>query len=49
MLGDPNIPEENKMILQVDFVNTFNVLGRTKMFEQVREHFPEISHWVEST
>ena len=49
LLANSEIPEEEKVILQVDFENAFNLADRSKMFEEVRTHFPEISRWVEST
>ena len=40
LLADQDVPQNEKWILQVDFVNAFNVLDRTSMFEEVRKNFP---------
>jgi hypothetical protein len=47
ILENPNIPEENKWFLQVDFVNAFNSASRELVFEELRQLFPELSAWVE--
>ena len=46
LITNKDIQVQDKWILQVDFENAFNVLDRSKMFLEVRRHFPEISHWV---
>ena len=47
-LEDDSIPMEEKWSLQVDLRNCFNQVDRGAMFREVREHFPEISRFVES-
>ena len=38
-----------KYILQVDVINAFNCGDRLLAFEEIKEHFPELSHWVSSS
>ena len=45
---DPGIPDKEKMVMQVDLENAFNQVDREEAFLLIRQHFPEISHWVES-
>ena len=49
LASDGTIAEEDKLILQVDLDNAFNRVDRTKGFQEVRRHFPDIAHWVESS
>ena len=42
-------PSKRKWSLQVDLVNGYNLTNRSKMMEEVRRHFQELSHWVESS
>jgi hypothetical protein len=35
------------MVLQVNFVNAFNLVDRETVFRELRQHFPELSAWVE--
>jgi hypothetical protein len=46
--GDEEVPDGSKWLVQVDLQNAFNLVDRSKMFEEVRRHMPDISHWVES-
>jgi hypothetical protein len=48
-LARTDLPAEDKWSLQVDFENGFNNNSRSYMMAEVRRHFPEISHWVESS
>ena len=34
------------MLLQIDLINTYNMVDRQAAFEEVEEHFPEILKWV---
>ena len=43
-LGNRNI--EDFVILQIDFMNAFNSVNRTKFLELVKSDFPQIYHWV---
>jgi hypothetical protein len=47
ILKKTNIPTVNKWVLQVDFVNAFNLVDRETVFRELRQHFPELSAWVE--
>ena len=47
-LEDESIPMEEKWSLQVDLKNCFNQVDRGAMFQEVREHFPEIARFVEA-
>ena len=38
--------DEDKMLLQIDLINAFNVVDRQAAFKEVEEHFPEILKWV---
>ena len=46
---DESVPDDSKLILQIDLDNAFNRVDRTKGFEEVRRHFPDLSRWVESS
>lgn len=47
IFNDGDIPVEDKWVLLLDFENAFNLIDRETVFEQVRQHFPELSAWVE--
>ena len=47
-LQDSSIPLESCYCLLVDFENSFNQGDRVKILEEVREHFPQLSKWVET-
>jgi hypothetical protein len=47
ILSDSTIPANNKWVLQIDFKNAFNCMDRTHLFEEVREHAPGLSAFVE--
>jgi hypothetical protein len=47
ILENPDIPTLSKCVLQVDFVNAFNLVDRETVFEEVRQHFSELAAWVE--
>ena len=47
-LKDEKITINRRWLLQVDLHNAFNLVDRIFMMAAVREHFPDISHWVES-
>ena len=47
-LEDESIPMEEKWSLQVDLRNCFNQGDRGAMFQEVREHFPQIARFVEA-
>jgi hypothetical protein len=49
LFDDTGIPLEKKWILQVDLENAFNQVDREILFEEVRQHFPELSAWVEAS
>ena len=38
---------ENQVLLKIDFVNAFNNVKRSQIFEKTRALFPEISAWAE--
>jgi hypothetical protein len=48
-LEDETIPQNRKWLLQTDLVNGFNQVDRTHMLAEVRNHFPDISHWIEAS
>ena len=48
LLGDEDVPDGEKWLLQVDFENAFNLVDRSKMMAEVRKHLPDIAYWVES-
>ena len=43
ILEDPDIPDDERSILQVDLITTFNTADRAAAFREVREHFPELA------
>ena len=42
-----NRPPKRKWTLKVNLESGYNLTDRTRMMEEVRRHFPELSHWVE--
>ena len=40
--------EDDLHIMQVDFVNAFNLADRSRAFNEVKDHFPELAQWVAS-
>ena len=49
IINDANTNDTDKLILQLDLSNTFNVIDRKHAFLEVRDTFPQISHWVEAS
>ena len=43
-----SIPHENRFILLVDFSNSFNMVERGAMFQEVRARIPSMATWMES-
>ena len=41
-----NRQDDELVVAQVDFLNTFNLADRALAFKEVQEHFPELSHLV---
>ena len=39
---------EGIMLMQIDFLNAFNLADRKTAFEEVKRLFPELAHWVSS-
>ena len=48
ILEDQDIAPIQKWLLQVDLENAFNQVDRTRAYQEIRQHFPDISPWVES-
>ena len=42
------ISDSDNWILQVDFVNAFNLVNREALFQEVRAHIPALAAWVET-
>jgi hypothetical protein len=49
LLEDPTLQDHSKWVLQVDLENAFNQVDRSHLFAEVRQHFPELSAWVEAS
>ena len=49
ILEDPSVPAEDKWLLQLDLENCHNRVDRSQGFIEIREHFPELSRWFESS
>ena len=49
VLESDEVEIDEKWLLQLDLVNAFNLADRNSVFKEVREHFPELARWVESS
>ena len=49
LLEDPDTPKDSLNVMQLDLINAFNVADRVTAFEEVKELFPELARWMEST
>ena len=49
IMEDPDTNPDLRCVLQVDLINAFNRVDRATAFREIREHFPEVANWLEST
>ena len=47
-LADHSIPKEKRWTLLIDFENRFNQVDHSIIIADIRDHFPQLSRWVES-
>ena len=47
-LAETFFPEEERWTILVDFDNGLNLVDRSRFIGEVREHFPQLSRWVET-
>ena len=49
ILEDNNTNSDQRCVLQLDLINAFNSVDRATAFHVVRDLFPELARWLEST
>ena len=49
LLEDNSIPDDEKLVLQVDLQNAHNLVSRESVFKEIRKNQLEISYWIESS
>ena len=47
-LADSSIPEEERRTLLINFENGFNLVDCSTIISEARDHFPQLSMWVEA-
>ena len=40
--------DENTFLMNIDFINAFNLVDRKAAVKEIKSHIPELAHWVAS-